>query len=332
MICPPAEYNPDQDCGIQFDLSVDILKPNLLSFELKKQEGINSDWRNVNDDSWASPKLSQDFRLTISDVPTPPESAVLHVWVEYDHDTNSNGLAEESEYIQIPTSRTATSVNAEFVGSYNDMANSGLKGIVSVYVECYDLAGNSVDGGGPGFNNDYVTYVGMDFKQPSINSLNIEKSNGEMLFSPPQDNRPEGAGIWNQTMFAGNDYTLIIDAEDGNGWKDVEYVEITLAPQENNYDSVIVYYPRTQTVTTESNIFQIRVDSSGNSEATIRNSDGNVLIDPFEQNFIIKIPISMKFGLPLSGEYTPAFEIKDLDGGPVFSESCLLYTSDAADE
>ena len=29
----------------------------------------------------------------------------------------------------------------------------------------------------------------------------------------------------------------------------------------------------------------------------------------------------MKFGLPLSGEYTPAFEIKDLDGGPVFSES-----------
>ena len=26
------------------------------------------------DDSWATPKLLQDFRLTISDVPTPPES------------------------------------------------------------------------------------------------------------------------------------------------------------------------------------------------------------------------------------------------------------------
>ena len=52
---------------------------------------------------------------------------------------------------------------------------------------------------------------------------------------------------------------LIIDAEDGNGWKDVDYVELTLAPQESNYDSTIIYYPRNQTVTTESNIFQIRV-------------------------------------------------------------------------
>ena len=55
------------------------------------------------------------------------------------------------------------------------MANSGLKGRVSVMVECYDLAGNPVDGGGPGFDNDYVTYVSMDFKQPSINSLQHRK-------------------------------------------------------------------------------------------------------------------------------------------------------------
>ena len=73
-------------------------------------------------------KTQQDFRLTVSDIPTPPESAVLHVWVEYDHDLNSNGIAEASEYIQIPTTNTGITENASFIGTYNDMANSGLKG------------------------------------------------------------------------------------------------------------------------------------------------------------------------------------------------------------
>ena len=40
-----------------------------------------------------------------------------------------------------------------FNGTYNDFANSGLKGKVSVWIESYDLAGNPVDGGsGPGFD------------------------------------------------------------------------------------------------------------------------------------------------------------------------------------
>ena len=327
ILCPPVEYQPDTDCGIQFNLEIDILDPNLLSFELYKRnsgEGdinLDDNWRPVYDDSWATPKLQQDFRLTVSDIPTPPESAVLHVWVQNDHDTNTNGLAEESEYIQIPTTNSGISENATFIGTYNDMANSGLKGIVSVWVECYDLAGNSVDGGGPGFENDYVTYVSMELEYPTIKSLNIENSFGEQMISSIPTNAPDGVGIWNQTMFAGNEYNIIIDAEDGNGWKDVEYVEVTLAPQETNYDSTIIYYPRNQTSWTESDMFSITVDSSGEYESTIRTIDGNVLIDPFEEKFIIEIPISMKWGLPLSGQYTPSFEIKDLDNGPVFSES-----------
>ena len=332
ILCPPAEYGPDSDCAIQFNLSIDILSPNLLSFELYKRasgEGdINSDdnWRNVFDDSWATPKLQQDFRVTVSDIPTPPESAVIHVWVEYDHDSNSNGLAEVSEYVQIPTTNTGITDNASFIGTYNDMANSGLKGRVSVWVECYDLAGNSVDGGGPGFDNDYVTYVSMDLEYPTIKSLNIEDSYGERMLQSIPANAPDGVGIWNQTMFAGNEYSIIVDAEDGNGWKDVEYVELTLAPQELNYDSKIIYYPRNQTVWTESDMFAISVDASGDTEDTIRTTDGNVLIDPFEENFVITIPISMKWGLPLSGEYTPSFKIKDLDNGPVFSESSFRQT------
>ncbi|MEC7255168.1 MAG: hypothetical protein VXV76_01005 [Candidatus Thermoplasmatota archaeon] len=331
-LCPPVEYNPDSDCAIQFNMSIDILDPNLISFELYKRnsgEGdINSDdnWRSVYDDSWATPKLQQDFRLEIGDVPTPPETAVLHVWVEYDHDSNSNGFAESSEYIQVATTSNGAAPNATFIGTYNDFANSGLKGKVSVWVESYDLAGNPVDGGGPGFDNDYVTYVSMDLEYPTINSLNIENSNGVKMLSSIPTNAPDGVGIWNQTMFAGNEYNIVIDAEDGNGWKDVEFIEVVLAPQETNYDSTIIYYPRNQTALTNSDLFNIAVDSSGDSRATIRTLDGNVLIDPFEPEFIINIPITFEWGLPLSGQYTPSFQIKDLDNTPVFSESSYRQT------
>ena len=139
-------------------------------------------------------------------------------------------------------------------------------------------------------------------------------------------NAPDGVGIWNQTMFAGNQYNLIVEAEDGNGWKDVEMLEIILAPEETNYDSTIIYYPRNQTALTTSDLFSIAVDSSGDSLATIRTLDGNVLIDPFEPEFIINIPINFEWGLPLSGQYTPSFQIKDLDNSPVFSESSYRQT------
>ena len=70
-MCPP-EYNPDQDCAIQFDLSVDILEPNLLSFELKFQEGINSTGEMYLMIRGLRQNCQQDFRLTISDIPTAP--------------------------------------------------------------------------------------------------------------------------------------------------------------------------------------------------------------------------------------------------------------------
>ena len=44
-----------------------------------------------------------------------------------------------------------------------------------------------------------------------------------------------GIGAWNQTMFAGNVYNLIIEGQDGNGWKDIEYVEIDLGINLDGY-------------------------------------------------------------------------------------------------
>ena len=51
-------------------------------------------------------------------------------------------------------------------------------GKVSVWIEGFDLAGNSIDGGSAGFENDYVTYVSMSSATLVINNVYIEDANG----------------------------------------------------------------------------------------------------------------------------------------------------------
>ena len=342
VICTNAAFNPDSDCGLQFNLTVDILNPQLFSFDLYKLPtgtgDINSDdnWRPIYDDSWAIPKIQQEFRLVIGDVPNPPNSAVVHVWVEYDHDANSNGLAEADEYIQVPVQSDGQSPNSTYIAEYNDYANSGLKGKVSIWVECYDLAGNSVEGGAAGLDNDLITYVSMQLQYPSINSLTIEDSRGNPLIGTIPSNPPQGVGKWNQTIFAGNQYSLIIDAEDGNGWKDVDLVEIELAPSLTNFDTKILYYPRNQTAYTQSTVFSILQNGDGESLSSIRTTDGNVLLDPFEANFLISIPVAFNWGLAIdeNTKFTPSFSIKDIDNSPVFSDQSFRqqwrYANDMA--
>ena len=327
LLCPASSYQPDQDCAIQFNVTMDILDPNLLGIQLYKRysgEGnpnLDENWRNLYDESWAAPRVSQDFRIIASDLPTPPATAVMHVWVENDHDANSNGLAEASEYIQIQTTSNGQVPNATYSGSYNDYANSGLRGQVSLWVECYDLAGNPIDGGGPGLDNDIITYINMDLDYPSIKNLFIEDSEGERFINNLPVNPPQGVGTWNQTMFAGNEYHLIVEAEDQNGWKDVEFIMVDIAPAESSYDSEIWYFPRNDTAWTNSPFITLQTNPDGSSKAKIRNQNGNVLIDPFESEFYLDLPIVLDWGLPFSQFNTPSFAIKDLDNSQVFSES-----------
>ena len=88
-----------------------------------------------------------------------------------------------------------------------------------IWIEGYDLAGNPIDGGGPGFDNDQVTYVSMTSKTPVIRNFFIEDSrgNGFLNSNELQD------GTWNQTMYAGNVYHPILEAGDDNGWRDVDF-------------------------------------------------------------------------------------------------------------
>ncbi|MEC7178938.1 MAG: hypothetical protein VXW28_06560, partial [Candidatus Thermoplasmatota archaeon] len=320
LICPPQIYQPDSTCAISFDVSIDILDPKLINLQLYTRKYgtgdplLDSNWRTVYDDSWADSAEQQAFRIIASDIPTPPENATLHVWVEHDDDDNSNGIPEPEEYQQIEVISDGQSPNATYSGIYNDKANDGLNGKVSLWVEAYDLAGNSINGGGPGFDNDAVTYVTMPSQSPSITSFQFRDSRGEYFLDGIPALPPLGIGAWNQTMFAGNVYHLIIQGQDGNGWKDIEYIEIDLGINLNGYsDTKIMYYPRNNTAWTDSTFYSVVTNDDGNSMATIRSLDGNLLFDPFTTEFMIDIPITMGWGLPLNeNEYTPKYWIKDL--------------------
>ena len=323
LICPPDIYQPDSTCAISFDVSIDILDPKLVALQLYKRaygtgdSQLDSNWRNLFDDSWADSREQQAFRIIASDIPNPPETAKLHVWVEYDDDDNSNGIPEAEEYQQIEVTSDGQSPNATYVGLYNDMANDGRNGRVSLWVESFDLAGNPIDGGGPGFDEDIVTYVNMPSQSPSITSFRYRDSGGEYFLDNIPTLPPLGIGSWNKTMFAGNVYHLMLEGQDGNGWRDVEYIEIDLGIDEVGYTgSKIMYYPRNNTAWTDSTFYSIVTDEDGEPMTTIRTLDGNLLFDPFTSEFKIDIPISINWGLPFEGEYTPTYSIKDLTGSP----------------
>ena len=326
-LCTNSNYQYDQDCAIQFNVSIDILEPNLLSIQLYKEYAGQGDpnddnnWRTLYQDSWAEPRITQNFRIIANDLPIPPATAIMHVWVENDHDNNSNGIAEASEYIQIQAQSNGGIPNATYSGSYNDYANSGLRGQVSLWIECYDLAGNSIDGGGPGLDNDIITYINMNLDYPSIKNLFIEDSAEERFIANLPVNPPQGVGSWNQTMFAGNEYHLIIEAEDQNGWRDIDYVMVELAPDENAFDSKVWFFPGNNTAWTSSPFITIPSNQDGSTKAKIRNEDGNVLIDPFESEFYIDLPIILDWGMPFGEKNTPLFEIKDIDNSAINSEA-----------
>ena len=127
-LCPAAEFRPDSDCAIPFNLSIDTLDPNLLVVEVLNGQvdpSLDSNWRVMVDDTWVVPSATQQIRMNASDLPNPPESLDIKIWVEYDHDANSNGLADESEYITVTAYSDGEAPFANYTATYNDYANVG---------------------------------------------------------------------------------------------------------------------------------------------------------------------------------------------------------------
>ena len=159
----------------------------------------------------------------------------------------------------------------------------------------------------------------MDAKTPNIRNFFIEDSDGERLHNP-SEGAPFYQGPWNMTMYAGNQYHLIVEATDENGWRDINYFEIDLGAQ----DMVVYYSPRNETAWTDSTDIEIIEAGNDSDGPQVLRMDGGRLIDPFEDEFYLDLPIRMNWDIIGIGGGTmiPQLRIKDMDRDPsIMSES-----------
>ena len=314
-VCPSASYRPDDACAIPFNLTIDQFAPELVSVKVLNGQvdpNYESNWRSLVDDTWVIPSNNQYIKVGVTDFQDLPTTLTLHYWVEYQHDANSDGIADESEYATISLTGDGAYPTANYTGNYNDLANQEKDpvGRVSMFIEGYDLAGNAIDGGTYGIFNDEVTYASMPSRSPEILKFNIENSAGRPLLN---SNHPSYEGDWNQTMYAGNEYHIIVEAEDRNGWRDIDYIQVELT---NDRDDLTLYYfPRNETAWTESPHITIVPKGEDSDGPQLLRMDGDSLINPFTDEFYLDLPIRIDWGIVgLQNLASPVISIADLDG------------------
>ena len=316
-LCPSTTFRPDETCSIPFNITIDTYEPNLLSIQVLdfgSDRNLDDSWRTLYDDTWVVPSATQSIRMTAQDIPAPPATLDMMYWVENDHDADGDREADEDEYIVLTLYSDGNAPNATYYGNYSDNANLGLdpEGLVSVYIVGYDLAGNAINGGGPGFDNDKVTYVSMQSENPVIRNFFIENSAGERLIN--SNSGSQYVGEWNMTMYAGNTYHLIVEGNDDNGWRDVDYIQIDL--DDTRDDMTVKYFPRNETAWTDSPHLSIVEEGDGSDGPELRKMDGSALVNPFISDFYLDLPIQINWGvLGESGSVanTPVLYMKDMD-------------------
>jgi len=317
--CPPVgAIVPDSDCAIRFSISLDPFSPHLVNISVAV---TGQEWREITDDTWIPSKSVQRFRVYAQDLPLAPESLTLNYWVEASHDANNDREAQLDEYQQQSMPRIDAANTSAYEVQINDYANFGIDPpqLVSLFVSGTDVGGNSIDGGSDGLAHDLVTYIGMGSRAPQAEQLRIMDSNGIELNS------------LNKDIYAGNVYHLLIDANDPNGWLDIDYFTIQLnpficSPTSPGYDSQgtmeIYYSPVNDTAwETNGNTWVEIIDDYDNTglKPTMLRRDGGVLISSFEQDFTLDIPVRFDWAIPESlvatptPVQTPAVKIMDLD-------------------
>lgn len=130
----------------------------------------------------------------------------LRWWVESIHDDNGDGVADGSEYRARPLLRQGSS--DYFHATYEDQQNvQGEK--VSLFVEGNDNAGNSLNGGDAGFENDLHDYISLVPQPTTLTVATLEFPAGNVIV-------PAYAGWFNVTL------------NDVNGGEDLETVVIDM--------------------------------------------------------------------------------------------------------
>ncbi len=147
------------------------------------------------------PEAQQLFNISIADTIGLDEgSLALRWWVESTNDGDGDGIAQASEYSISPLVRQGTS--DFFHATYDDTNNMHGQN-VSLFVDGYDLAGNSFAGGQAGLAFDLMHYISLVTAPTTLVNSTLEMPGGMALV-------PENTVWLNLTM---NDENWLEDLE-----------------------------------------------------------------------------------------------------------------------
>jgi hypothetical protein len=145
------------------------------------------------------------FNVSIADSIGMPDIFSFYWWVEGMHD-NGDGIPQSNEYV---TKDLMRQQNSEFFHATFDDTSNGQGQLVSLYIEGADNAGNSINGGSPGFNNDLLHFSSLVPTSTILSNITREFSGGHILV-------PTYSGWLNFSLY------------DENGIEDIETITIDL--------------------------------------------------------------------------------------------------------
>jgi len=153
------------------------------------------------------------IEVNISDPIDTSDNFTLHIWREGVEDllNNSDGIADEGEYISIPLENVTGGQGNFTFEALVDESGNGLNDWISIYITGNDTLGNSLEGGGqPGLDWDFFSWKTRYESQSIIEDL---------YFEGIEEGNPVLAGLGTK---------LVVVIEEANGIEDVKEVRVNL--------------------------------------------------------------------------------------------------------
>ena len=238
------------------------------------------------------PSLSQTLTFELYDMPVLPTDVTLMLWRQWQDDSDGDGEIDADEFqpqnMIIPSNLSINRGNYSF--TFDD--TFGLEGdLVAGYLTGSDPAGNAIIGGGSSVTNTQLfVYQLMTDEAPSITR------NGAGWEGGPRD--------W---LHPSPTYGLIIPFEEGNGFSDIDHININLAGNSITDQLQIVWNASGGECVTPSPHLEI-------VNCHIRASEG--AITAFTSDLYIQIDFKLGWDLPDEGDLRrePDIEVVDRAG------------------
>ena len=238
------------------------------------------------------PSLSQTLTFELYDMPVLPTDVTLMLWRQWQDDSDGDGEIDADEFqpqnMIIPSNLSINRGNYSF--TFDD--TFGLEGdLVAGYLTGSDPAGNAIIGGGSSVTNTQLfVYQLMTDEAPSITR------NGAGWEGGPRD--------W---LHPSPTYGLIIPFEEGNGFSDIDHININLAGNSITDQLQIVWNASGGECVTPSPHLEI-------VNCHIRASEGD--ITAFTSDLYIQIDFKLGWDLPDEGDLRrePDIEVVDRAG------------------